>query len=104
MRQPLPGLGTAARRPAGSASSASLTPSHALRPQTSDGPPAPPTLSRVTMRRRLTLASLALASVFCVGLVVARRVYTHDAFYDFMAWNLVLAWIPLALALAAYDG
>jgi uncharacterized membrane protein len=49
----------------------------------------------------VALAALALASAFCLALVVARDVYVGWTF-GFLVWNLVLAWVPLALALAVY--
>jgi uncharacterized membrane protein len=45
---------------------------------------------------------LALASVACVSLVAARNVYTENANYRFLIWNLFLAWIPFAAAAAAH--
>ncbi len=56
----------------------------------------------MTRRGALTIPALLAASAFCVLLVVYRRHHTGDPFYDFLVWNLVLAWVPLALALAAY--
>ena len=54
-------------------------------------------------RRALALAALALASALCVALLVARWVYSNPGAYDFLAWNLFLAWIPLLAAVAVYD-
>jgi uncharacterized membrane protein len=56
----------------------------------------------LTSRRALTVAALLAASAFCVLLVVYRRHHTGEPFYDFLVWNLVLAWVPLALAVGAY--
>ena len=56
----------------------------------------------MTSRRALTIPALLAASAFCVLLVLYRRHHTGDPFYGFLAWNLVLAWVPFALALAAY--
>jgi uncharacterized membrane protein len=56
----------------------------------------------LTRRGALTLLALLAASAFCVVLVVYRRHHTGDPFYGFLVWNLVLAWVPLAFALAAY--
>jgi len=38
----------------------------------------------------------------CLGLVAARTVYAHTGHFQFLIWNLFLAWIPLALAGLAY--
>ena len=54
-------------------------------------------------RRALALAALALASAFCVTLLVARWVYSEPGAYRFLAWNLFLAWIPLLAAVGVYD-
>jgi uncharacterized membrane protein len=56
----------------------------------------------LTRRGALTIPALLAASAFCVLLVVYRRHHTGDAFYDFLVWNLVLAWVPFVLALLAY--
>ena len=45
---------------------------------------------------------LGLASAMCLGLVAARTVYAHTGHFQFLIWNLFLAWIPLALAALAY--
>ncbi len=58
----------------------------------------------MTRRGALTIPALLAASALCVLLVVYRRHHTGDPFYDFLVWNLVLAWVPLTLALAAYAG
>ena len=54
-------------------------------------------------RRALAFAALAVASALCCALVVFRIHRTGDPFYRFLAWNLMLAWVPFGLALAAYD-
>jgi uncharacterized membrane protein len=56
----------------------------------------------LTRRGALTLLALLAASAFCVVLVLYRRHHTGDPFYGFLVWNLVLAWVPLVLALGAY--
>ncbi|MFN8441928.1 MAG: DUF1361 domain-containing protein [Caldilineaceae bacterium] len=48
------------------------------------------------------LTALLLSSVLSVAMWVARVVYTHHGSYFGLNWNLVLAWIPLFLALAAW--
>ena len=55
-------------------------------------------------RRALALVSLALASALCLGALAARWVYSEPGAYSFMSWNLFLAWIPVAAAVAVYDG
>lgn len=51
-----------------------------------------------------TIFALVLASGFCVCLVEARQWRTHTPYYDFLIWNLILAWIPFLLALRFYEG
>lgn len=56
------------------------------------------------LRPRLTRANfflLALASLLAIALLLTRLIITGQISYRFMAWNLFLAWIPLALAYAA---
>jgi uncharacterized membrane protein len=55
-------------------------------------------------RRPLALFSLALASTLCIGALLARWVYAEAGAYDFLPWNLFLAWIPVVAAVAVYDG
>jgi uncharacterized membrane protein len=54
-------------------------------------------------RRVLTVAALVAASALCCATVEFRIHHTGDGFYRFLVWNLILAWVPFALALAAYD-
>ena len=58
--------------------------------------------SYVRTRNGAIFALLGLASLMCLALVAARTVYAHTGHYQFLVWNLFLAWIPLALAALAY--
>jgi uncharacterized membrane protein len=53
-------------------------------------------------RRTLTIPALLAASALCVATVAVREHHSGSNFYGFLVWNLVLAWVPLVLALAAY--
>jgi uncharacterized membrane protein len=53
-------------------------------------------------RRALTIAALLAASALCVATVAVREHHSGSDFYRFLVWNLVLAWVPLVFALAAY--
>ncbi len=55
-------------------------------------------------RRALVLVSLALASALCIAALVARWAYGEPGAYDFLPWNLFLAWIPVVAAVLVYDG
>jgi uncharacterized membrane protein len=54
-------------------------------------------------RRTLTILALVAASALCVATVEVRIHETGDGYYRFLVWNLILAWVPFAVALAAYD-
>jgi uncharacterized membrane protein len=54
-------------------------------------------------RRALTVLALAAASALCVATVELRIHRTGSTYYRFLIWNLALAWVPFAFALAAYD-
>lgn len=58
---------------------------------------------RMSDRRALALAALVLASAFCCATLIARWAYSNPGAYDFLAWNLFLAWIPLVAAVLVYD-
>jgi uncharacterized membrane protein len=53
-------------------------------------------------RRALAIVALLAASILCVGLLELRIQKTGDGYYRFLVWNLFLAWVPLAFAVAAY--
>ncbi len=56
-------------------------------------------------RHRFATAIVGLllaASLLCVAMLAARIVYSHTAHYWFLAWNLVLAWVPFVFAGLAY--
>ena len=53
-------------------------------------------------RRTLAIVALLAASALCVATVELRTHETGDAYYRFLIWNLILAWVPLVLAMGAY--
>lgn len=55
-------------------------------------------------RRLAILGSLGALSLFVVAMVGVRVLYTGSPHYGGLIWNLILAWVPFALALAIYDG
>ena len=59
---------------------------------------------QTSRRRVVTVLGLLLASLFCVGLVVLRMIESGSSDFSGLIWNLFLAWIPFALAVAVYDG
>ena len=53
--------------------------------------------------RLVVLAGLGVASALCLGLELVRE-HRYGAYdFRFLLWNLILAWIPLLLALLVYD-
>jgi uncharacterized membrane protein len=54
-------------------------------------------------RRTLAIVALLAASALCVALVEIRTHETDDSYYRFLVWNLILAWVPLGFAVAAYS-
>jgi uncharacterized membrane protein len=53
-------------------------------------------------RRTLAFVALVAASALCVATVEIRTHETGDAYYRFLVWNLILAWVPLVFAVGAY--
>jgi uncharacterized membrane protein len=53
-------------------------------------------------RRTLAAAALVAASALCVALLEIRVRETGSSYYRFLAWNLILAWVPLVIAVVAY--
>ncbi len=58
---------------------------------------------RHAKERLLVLTGLGVASAFCVAFEIVRELYFEQPGYRFLLWNLVLAWVPLVLALLVYD-
>jgi uncharacterized membrane protein len=54
-------------------------------------------------RRIAVVASLAGLSLFVLGMLAARMLYTGTPGHGWLAWNLFLAWIPFVLALILYE-
>jgi len=54
-------------------------------------------------RRIAVVASLAILSLFVVAMIAFRILYTQTSEHSAIAWNLLLAWIPFALALIVYE-
>ena len=46
----------------------------------------------------ILLAALGFSSLISVALLLLRTHYAGSGLYSFLLWNLVLAWMPLALA------
>jgi len=58
---------------------------------------------RFPNERLVVLVGLGGASALCVALEYTREQrYASD--FRFLVWNLILAWVPLILALVVYDG
>jgi uncharacterized membrane protein len=54
-------------------------------------------------RRLATLASLVGLTLLVFAMVAVRVVYTGDLGWTALYWNLMLAWVPLVVALVVYD-
>lgn len=59
--------------------------------------------SAASDRRIATIFALVAASGFSLALLAVRVERSGMDGYDFLVWNLFLAWVPFALALAVYD-
>jgi len=57
----------------------------------------------LSRRRILAVGALLLTSAFGVAMVAFRMAYSGTGEYRNLLWNLVLAWVPLVIALAVYD-
>ena len=53
-------------------------------------------------RRIAIVASLVLLSLFVLGMMVGRVLYTRTLDHTSIAWNLMLAWVPFVVALVVY--
>jgi uncharacterized membrane protein len=58
---------------------------------------------RFANERSVVLAALGTASGLCLALEVVREHHYRTNDFRFLLWNLILAWIPLAVALVVYD-
>jgi uncharacterized membrane protein len=54
-------------------------------------------------RRIAMVASLAGLSLFVLGMLAVRMLYTGTSAHGWLVWNLFLAWIPFLLALLLYE-
>ena len=58
----------------------------------------------LSTRRIAVVASFALASLGCCGMVLVRNLHTGNPNFRYLIWNLILAWVPFLLAMLFYDG
>ena len=61
-------------------------------------------MKKLSDRRIAAFFSLVLASGLCVALLAVRVRYPHGSDFEFLTWNLFLAWIPFVLAVVLHDG
>ena len=54
-------------------------------------------------RRIAVIASLVLLSLFVLGMLAVRVLYSSTLDHGWIAWNLLLAWVPFLLALVVYE-
>ncbi|HVO43877.1 MAG TPA: DUF1361 domain-containing protein [Aggregatilineales bacterium] len=53
-------------------------------------------------RQTAVFAAMAFLSALCLSMLAVRIAYTGNLTFVFLAWNLFLAWLPLASAFVAY--
>ena len=58
---------------------------------------------RFANERLVVLVALGVASALCLGLELIRERHFGAMGFRFLVWNLILAWIPMLLALVIYD-
>jgi uncharacterized membrane protein len=58
---------------------------------------------RFPNERLVVLAGLGIASALCLALELVRERHFGALGFRFLVWNLILAWVPLLLALVVYD-
>ena len=61
-----------------------------------------PGKSHVDRSHAAVFALLGAGSAMCIALVAGRTLYSHTNHFQFLVWNLFLAWIPLVLAALVY--
>ena len=61
-----------------------------------------PGRSHATRSHAALFAVLGSGSAMCLALVAGRTLYSHTSHFQFLVWNLFLAWIPLVLAALIY--
>jgi len=61
-------------------------------------------MKRLSDRRIAAFFSLVLASGLSVAMLAVRVRYPHGTEFEFLTWNLFLAWIPFVLAVVLHDG
>jgi uncharacterized membrane protein len=54
-------------------------------------------------RQLAVIASLSFATLVCFGMLILRVAYAHNSHYQWLLWNLFLAWLPAGSALLAYN-
>ena len=61
-----------------------------------------PCRSHATRSHAALFVVLGSGSAMCLALVAGRTVYSHTGHFQFLIWNLFLAWIPPVLAALIY--